>query len=84
MDQLQALVDALKVPSLNASARIEVLQRMRQIAAGQYLEGSGLHDNDTIDAMVLKACGIALPAVEQRTPAPLMRPMAHGNAHGDR
>lgn len=67
IDQLKALIDSLDDCSLDANARIQALQKIRQTAASLYLNElqhpNG--DSDQIDAMVLEAIETALLPFEQ-------------------
>ncbi|MGE8225692.1 MAG: hypothetical protein ACN6RK_07895 [Stenotrophomonas sp.] len=70
IDQLKALSDSLNDVSLDANARIQVLQKIRQLAANLYI--NGLQDpsgsSDQIDLMVLEAIEAALVPFEHECP----------------
>lgn len=67
IDQLKVLIDSLDDISLNISGRIEVLQKIRQSAAGFYINGSNnsVDHCNRIDAMVLEAIEVALLPFER-------------------
>ncbi len=70
IDQLKALSDSLNDFSLDANARLQALQKIRQLAANLY--NNGLQDpsgsSDQIDLMVLEAIEAALVPFEHECP----------------
>lgn len=69
IDQLQALIDSLDDVSLSAGVRVEILQQIRQTAAGLYLKESRncTSNGEQVDAMVLRAIDVALLPFEQQS-----------------
>ncbi len=67
IDHIQTLIDALHGGALSTAERVDALQEIRRLSASLYLNNPqprASSECDQIDALALKACGLALNALE--------------------
>lgn len=67
IEQIQALIESLDSSPLDTNERVHTLQEIRRMSASLYLNcppQDATEECYRIDALVLKACGIALTSQE--------------------